>query len=194
MKKIANVSNDLDDVLDVAEIEVRRGKRDTKPGDEGHDQQHQRNTQSCVGAGRTPANASTMTSGMVATSMSNSADSTADTGNTIRGQLILVSRLALLVRLLVAKRMPPTMNAHGSDFTQTAASVSSVNGRARQLAHAKLHEQAGRNDEAGHQHRPQQPHHRLLVLDLDVAPGDHEKQVGDQSQAAAGGPASGRSR
>ncbi len=50
---------------------------------------------------------------------SNSCDATADSGNTARGNAILVTRLWLLDRLWVENRIDATKNAHGAALIAT---------------------------------------------------------------------------
>ena len=61
--------------------------------------------------------------------MSNSDVRTEDSGNTSRGNLILVTRLLLPVRLMVPNLSAETKNAHGSAFTPIPPISAPVTGR-----------------------------------------------------------------
>ena len=43
---------------------------------------------------------------------------------------------------------------------------------ARHVGHGKAHERAREDDQHGHEHRPAEPHDRLLVTHADIAPGE----------------------
>src|SRR6185312_10051566 len=77
-------------------------------------------------------NTSTMTT--AATEKSMSCDSNADSGNTARGNAILVTRLALAVRQAVANRIDETTNAQGSALTATPSTSAMLTGRPDILA------------------------------------------------------------
>src|SRR4026209_890005 len=62
--------------------------------------------------------------GTIAIARSKSAERTAETGNAIRGQLILVTRFEFEVRLFVANRMALIKNAHGSALAAIDARLS----------------------------------------------------------------------
>src|SRR4051812_37101583 len=61
---------------------------------------------------------------MIAMARSNNAERTAETGNAILGQLILVTRFAFEVKLLVANRIALMKNAHGRALTLIDARLS----------------------------------------------------------------------
>jgi hypothetical protein len=73
-----------------------------------------------------PHHNKTTISGIVAIIRSKSDESTAETGNAIRGQLIFVTRFVFEVRLTVANLMALTKNAHGRAFTDIDAKLSGV--------------------------------------------------------------------
>ena len=82
----------------------------------------------------------------------------------------------------MANPIDPTKNDHGIAFDRDAGQFLHGKVVPRHVGHGKAHQRAREDDQHGHEHRPAEPHDRLLVTHADVAAGElvRESAVGPE--------------